>query len=75
MLTQLLAWTATIIGLLSTWLVGRHHRSGWTAGIACCLLWITVNIELRLWAGIVSALIAAALSARNWQRWRTQPSN
>lgn len=74
MLTQLLAWTATIVGLASTWLVGRRHRAGWIAGIACCLLWVAVNARIHIWAGIASALVAAALSARNWIAWRHAPS-
>jgi hypothetical protein len=43
---------------------------GWLLGIACCIVWVAVNVELRLWAGIASAGIAAGLSARNWWAWR-----
>lgn len=70
MLTQLLAWTATVLGLASTWLVGRHHRAGWTIGLACCALWIAVNWRLDVPAGVVSALVAAGLAAHNRHAWR-----
>lgn len=70
MLTQLLAGTATIIGLLSTWLLGRRYRCGWIAGITCSLLWIAVNIQVAVWAGIAQATINTALSARAWHAWR-----
>jgi nicotinamide riboside transporter PnuC len=68
--TQALAWLATMLGLVSTWQCGRRHRMGWLLGIACCVVWVAVNVELRLWAGIASAGIAAGLSARNWWAWR-----
>lgn len=70
MLIQLLAWLATALGLVSTWLVGRKHRAGWTLGIACCIVWALVNFEIRLWPGAASSLIALALAARNWHAWR-----
>lgn len=70
MTTQLLAWAATITGLASTWLLGRHHPTGWLLGVACCALWITVNARLDVWAGITSAAIGAALSLRAWHHWR-----
>lgn len=69
-LTQLAAAAATLLGLLSTWLVGRHRCTGWLASIACCATWVAVNTRLHLWAGIASALIAAGISARNWLAWR-----
>ena len=73
MLTQLLAWTATVLGLVSTWLCGRHRCTGWLYGIASCTAWIVVNTRLHLWAGIAAAAIAACLSLRNWHRWQ-QPN-
>lgn len=71
MLTQLLAGTATILGLVSGWLCGRHRCTGWLYGIASCALWIAVNTRLHLWAGIAAAAIAACIAARNWHAWRT----
>lgn len=71
MLTQALAWTATVLGLASTWLCGRHHRSGWALGVACCATWIAVNWRLGVWAGVFSAVVAGVLAAWNWHRWRS----
>lgn len=70
MLTQLLAWAATALGLWSTWLLGRRCRAGWIAGITCSLLWIAVNIQVAVWAGIAQATINTALSIRAWHAWQ-----
>lgn len=70
MLLQLVAAAATIIGLLSTWLLGRRRNSGWVLGICCCLIWCGVNVQLHMWGGIAQAVIGAWLAARNWQHWR-----
>lgn len=69
MLTQTAAAIATILGLTSSWMIGHHHRAGWIVSIACCATWTAVNLNIHLWAGAASAVIAAAISTRNWTAW------
>lgn len=70
MLTQALAWVATFVGLASTWQTGKKRQSGWVISVACSVLWIAVNAEVGLAAGVVSSVIAVGLAVKNWLAWR-----
>jgi len=69
-LAQALAWVATFAGLASTWQTGKKRKSGWVFGIACSVLWVVVNAQVGLVAGVVSSIIAGTLAVKNWLAWR-----
>lgn len=69
---SLFGWTALVLAMLSTVLLGRKSIWGWALSALSCTLWILTNLELGFWPGVVSSVAGIALAYWNWRRWRAE---
>lgn len=70
-MTATLAWVAVGLGWTASWLCGRRKRVAWFVSIAAAAIWCIVNVRLRLWAGVIQAVVSSGLALRNWALWRS----
>lgn len=61
-----ISWIAMVVGFGGTWMAGRS-RVGWLVGVGSSVLWLGYDVERGIWAGALAAVVAAALSVRNFR--------
>jgi len=61
MVLAVISWVAVLVGFVASWVAGRR-RVGWLAGVAGCVLWGVYDVERGIWAGLLQAVVGAAIS-------------
>lgn len=67
---QALEWLVDGLGFASTWLLGSHHRAGWSLNVAAQAVWLAVAIPTHQWAFVAASFVYGAGAVRGWVRWR-----
>lgn len=68
-MSQLWSWLLAAVGITGIYLAGSRRTIGWTIGVAAQVLWVAYAIVTQQWGFIASALVYAAVYARNWIKW------
>ena len=61
------------LGLASCWLLGSKRRAGWAVGLVLNLAWTVYATVTAQWGLLPAEVVFAALNARGWHRWHTEP--
>ncbi len=76
---QLLGAMAIVVGLVGTWVAGRH-RSGWLVCVMSSAMWLPALATGEQWAAVLNCGLSIAICVRNFRAqsdgdgWREQPS-
>jgi nicotinamide riboside transporter PnuC len=65
-----LSWIATVVTIVSVWLLGRKKIEGWVFGVLGCLLWAIYGYITRQPALVVVDLILLLVNIEGYLNWR-----
>lgn len=69
-MSQWWSWGLAVTALAVYWAVGNRWRWAWLAGIAQEAGWIVYGLRSGQPGFAVTAVLFAAVYARNWRRWK-----
>ena len=65
----ILSTTTSVVTLMSVWLLGSRHRSGWVLSAANQVQWVALAIMTGAWGLVVLAVVFCVLAIRGWKNW------
>ena len=72
MLAQSIALTASLLTIITNWLVGNNKSSGWLIGLLSNAVWLLFIFVFSAWGLLPLTIAMIYIQTRNYIKWKKE---